>query len=203
MPKSLALLAALAALALSPVLSAEDAPTAAAGASPSAATADAAPGGASRTAAAAPADLLKDPNLRAVIRLAKGGRIVFKFFPEAAPKTVENFITLAQKGFYNGLSFHRVVPGFVVQGGDPAGNGSGGPGYTIKAEFNDHLHLRGTVAMARAADPDSAGSQFYICLAPQPGLDHQYTVFGQVTEGDALLDKIQVGDKMKSVKILK
>jgi len=138
---------------------------------------------------------------KAVIELEKGGKIVFKFFPDGAPNTVKNFIKLADKGFYNGLAFHRVVPGFVIQGGDPAGNGSGGPGYTIKAEFNDHKHLRGSVAMARTNDPDSAGSQFYICLAPQPGLDHQYTVFGQVTQGDELLDSIQVGDKMKKVTI--
>jgi len=140
---------------------------------------------------------------RAVIELAKGGRIVFKFFPEAAPKTVANFIKLANKGFYDGLTFHRVVPGFVVQGGDPNGNGSGGPGYTIKAEFNDHKHLRGTLAMARTSDPDSAGSQFYICLAALPSLDHQYTVFGQVMEGDGLLDGIQMGDIMKKVRIIR
>lgn len=196
MPKTLALLAALATLAFSPTLRAADAPSA--DSPTSASTVAAAP-----AAAPDPAKDLKDPNLRAVIRLAKGGRIVFKFFPDGAPKTVANFVSLADKGFYNGLSFHRVVPGFVIQGGDPAGNGSGGPGYTIKAEFNDHLHLRGSVAMARTSDPDSAGSQFYICLAPQPGLDHQYTVFGQVIEGDKLLDGIQVGDKMKSVKILR
>ncbi len=136
---------------------------------------------------------------RAVIELAKGGRIVIRFFPHEAPRTVANFIKLADRGFYNGLTFHRVVPGFVVQGGDPNGDGTGGPGYTIKAEFNDHRHLRGTVAMARTSDPDSAGSQFYICLAPLPQLDHQYTVFGQVVKGDALLDTIRPGDRMKRV----
>jgi cyclophilin family peptidyl-prolyl cis-trans isomerase len=181
--KTLALLASLAALAFAPALRAD--------------SGTAAPQTQSPAPAVTKAKKHREP--RAVIELAKGGRIVFKFFPDAAPKTVANFIKLADAGFYNGLSFHRVVPGFVVQGGDPAGNGSGGPGYTIKAEFNDHLHLRGTVAMARASDPDSAGSQFYICLAPQPSLDHQYTVFGQVVEGDALLDQIQVGDKMKKV----
>ncbi len=118
------------------------------------------------------------------------GTIKFKFFPEKAPGHSRNFISLAQKGFYNNLIFHRVIKGFMIQGGDPSGNGSGGPGYTIKAEFNDQPHLKGTVSMARAPDPDSAGSQFFICLEPQPGLDGQYTVFGQVTEGQDIVDKI-------------
>ena len=109
----------------------------------------------------------------AVITLEKGGEIRLEFYPEDAPKTVENFVTLAKKGFYNGLNFHRVVPDFVVQGGCPKGNGTGGPGYTVKAEFNKHKHLRGTVAMARSQDPDSAGSQFYICYGPTPHLDGQ------------------------------
>ncbi|MBI4610649.1 MAG: peptidylprolyl isomerase [Candidatus Rokubacteria bacterium] len=138
----------------------------------------------------------------AVIALEKGGEIRIEFFPEDAPKTVENFVTLAKKGFYDGLAFHRVVPGFVVQGGDPKGDGTGGPGYKIKAEFNKQKHVRGTVAMARAQDPDSAGSQFYITFGAQPNLDGQYTVFGQVVAGMELVDKIKVGDKMKSVKIV-
>ncbi len=141
-------------------------------------------------------------NAAAIIELAKGGRIVIEFYPQDAPNTVDNFIKLAQKGFYDGLKFHRVVPGFVVQGGDPLGNGTGGPGYTIKAEFNSRKHLTGTVAMARAMDPDSAGSQFYICLEPQPGLDGQYTVFGQVIEGMDVVKGIQVGDVMKKVTIV-
>ena len=111
------------------------------------------------------------------------GAFSFELFPEDAPGTVENFLKLARKGFYDGTIFHRVAPGFVIQGGDPAGTGRGGPGYTIKAEFNKRQHLAGTVAMARTADPDSAGSQFYVCLAPAPHLDGQYTVFGQVIEG--------------------
>ncbi|HEB13091.1 MAG TPA: peptidylprolyl isomerase [Actinobacteria bacterium] len=127
------------------------------------------------------------------------GQMTIVLYPDVAPKTVESFITLIQKGFYNDLTFHRVEPGFVVQGGDPQGNGSGGPGYTIKAEFNSKKHIRGTVAMARSADPDSAGSQFYICLAPQPSLDGKYTVFGQVVEGMDVVDKIAVGDVMKRV----
>jgi peptidyl-prolyl cis-trans isomerase B (cyclophilin B) len=139
----------------------------------------------------------------AVITLAKGGVIKFKFYAKDAPKTVENFISLAKKGFYDGLSFHRVEPGFVVQGGDPAGNGSGGPGYTIKGEFSDTLkHVEGAVAMARTNDPDSAGSQFYICLAPAPFLDGKYAIFGQVVEGMDLVHQIAVGDKMAKVEIV-
>ena len=133
------------------------------------------------------------------------GVIVIEFYPAVAPKTVENFETLAKKGFYNGLTFHRVVPGFVVQGGDPKGDGSGGPGYDVPAEISPaEKHLRGSVATARLGDavnPDrkSSGSQFYICLEPQPGLDGQYTVFGGVIEGMGVVDKIQVGDHMKKV----
>ena len=138
----------------------------------------------------------------AVITMEKGGEIKFDFFPEDAPKTVENFVTLARKGFYDGLVFHRVEPGFVIQGGDPQGNGMGGPGYKIKAEFNKQKHVRGAVAMARSNDPDSAGSQFYIVLAPANFLDGKYTVFGMVTSGMDVVDKIRVGDKMKSVKIV-
>jgi cyclophilin family peptidyl-prolyl cis-trans isomerase len=138
----------------------------------------------------------------AVITMEKGGEIKFDFFPEDAPKTVENFVTLAKKGFYDGLAFHRVEPGFVIQGGDPQGNGMGGPGYKIKAEFNKQKHVRGAVAMARSNDPDSAGSQFYIVLAPANFLDGKYTVFGIVTSGMDVADKVRVGDKMKSVKIV-
>jgi len=133
------------------------------------------------------------------------GVIVIEFYPAVAPKTVANFETLAKKGFYNGLTFHRVVPGFVVQGGDPKGDGSGGPGYDVPAEISPaEKHLRGSVATARLGDavnPDrkSSGSQFYICLAPQPGLDGQYTVFGGVIEGMDVVDKVQVGDHMKKV----
>ena len=138
----------------------------------------------------------------AVIALEKGGELRIEFHPQDAPKTVENFVTLAKKGFYDGLSFHRVVPDFVVQGGDPKGNGTGGPGYTIKAEFNKQLHVRGSVAMARSQDPDSAGSQFYICYGPTPHLDGSYTVFGKVVSGMEHVDKIKQGDKMTSVSIV-
>jgi peptidylprolyl isomerase/peptidyl-prolyl cis-trans isomerase B (cyclophilin B) len=137
----------------------------------------------------------------AVITMEKGGQIRIELYSEDAPKTVESFVTLARKGFYNGLTFHRVVPGFVAQGGDPKGDGTGGPGYTLKAEFNPRKHVRGAVAMARSAHPDSAGSQFYICFAPASHLDGQYTVFGQVVKGMEVVDGIKVGDWMKTVKI--
>ncbi len=138
----------------------------------------------------------------ATITLESGGEITIAFFPQDAPKTVENFVALAKKGFYDGLLFHRVVPDFVVQGGDPKGNGTGGPGYTIKAEFNARKHVRGSLAMARSQHPDSAGSQFYITYGAQPHLDGSYTVFGQVTSGMEHVDRIKQGDKMKSVTIV-
>jgi peptidyl-prolyl cis-trans isomerase B (cyclophilin B) len=137
----------------------------------------------------------------AVITLDNGNEIHLEFFPQDAPKTVENFVTLAKKGFYNGLTFHRVVAGFVVQGGCPKGNGTGGPGYTIPAEFNKNKHVRGSVAMARSQHPDSAGSQFYITYGAQPHLDNNYTVFGKVTSGMEHVDSIRQGDRMKSVAI--
>ena len=138
----------------------------------------------------------------ATIVLDKGGEIRLEFYPADAPKTVENFVTLAKKGFYDGLTFHRVVPDFVVQGGCPQGTGTGGPGYTLKAEFNKQKHVRGSLAMARSQHPDSAGSQFYICFQSQPNLDGQYTVFGIVTKGMDVVDRIKVGDRMKSVRIV-
>lgn len=137
----------------------------------------------------------------AVIETEKG-TIKFKFFEQDAPNTVANFIKLAERHFYDGLTFHRYEPGFVIQGGCPNGDGTGGPGYTIKAEFNNRPHLEGTVGMARGQDPDSAGSQFYICLAPAPFLDRQYTVFGQVIEGMDVVHKIRAGDRMKKVYII-
>jgi peptidyl-prolyl cis-trans isomerase B (cyclophilin B) len=136
----------------------------------------------------------------AVIQTEKG-EIVFKFYSEDAPNTIANFVKLAEKGFYDGLTFHRVVPNFVAQGGCPKGDGTGGPGYNIKAEFNKQKHLVGTVAMARAMDPDSAGSQFYICLSAIPHLDNQYTVFGQVTKGMDIVETIKIGDVMKKVSV--
>ncbi|MGA9945333.1 MAG: peptidylprolyl isomerase [Candidatus Cybelea sp.] len=139
---------------------------------------------------------------RSHVRIATGrGDILFQLFPDDAPIHTAAFIKLADSGFYDGLTFHRVEPGFVVQGGDPRGDGTGGPGYHLKAEFNARPHLRGTVAMARASAPDSAGSQFYICLDDARFLDGQYTVFGQMTEGFEALDAIRRGDAMTSVKV--
>lgn len=127
----------------------------------------------------------------------KFGTITLKFFPDAAPGHVKNFIDLAKKGFYDGTTFHRVIPGFMIQGGDPnskdankSKHGQGGPGYTIKAEFNDKPHKRGTLSMARAGHPDSAGSQFFICVADSRFLDKQYSVFGEVESGMDVADKI-------------
>ena len=125
------------------------------------------------------------------------GKISFKLIPELAPETVRNFEKLAKEGFYNGTLFHRVIPGFMIQGGDPntktdnkSSWGTGGPGYNIKAEFSSRSHLRGIVSMARSQDPDSAGSQFFIVTADSTFLDRQYTVFGEVVEGMDVADKI-------------
>jgi len=130
------------------------------------------------------------------------GDILIELYPDSAPNTVANFKALAGKGFYDGLKFHRVIAGFMAQGGDPEGTGRGGPGYKVKAEFNARKHVRGTVAMARSSDPDSAGSQFYICFAPQPHLDGQYTIFGQVVEGMDVVDQIKQDDVMNKVTVL-
>ena len=147
----------------------------------------------------------------AVITLEKGGEIVLEFFPADAPKHVENFITLAKKGFYDGTTFHRVEPGFVIQGGDPLSKtlkpgdpkiGTGGPGHKVKAEFNKRPFVRGILGMARSQDPDSAGSQFYIMLGDAPHLNGQYTAFGRVVKGMDVVDTIRPGDRMKSVKIV-
>jgi len=137
-----------------------------------------------------------------VITLDNGHEIRIEFYPEDAPKTVENFVTLTRKGFYNNLTFHRVVPDFVVQGGCPKGDGTGGPGYTVKAEFNKQKHVRGSVAMARSQHPDSAGSQFYITYGTTPHLDGNYTVFGHVVSGMEHVDRIKAGDRMKTVTIV-
>lgn len=141
-------------------------------------------------------------SLRAIIEM-DAGKITIELYEKDAPRTVENFVTLARRGYYDGLSFHRVVPGFVVQGGDPKGDGSGGPGYTIKDEINTRKHLTGAVAMAKTPAPNSAGSQFYITLAPQPFLDGKYSVFGQVVGGMDVVMKIKRGDRMKKVTIVK
>jgi len=121
---------------------------------------------------------------------------------QKAPNTVANFVELARKGFYNGLTFHRVIQGFVVQGGDPNGNGSGGPGYTIPFEANDLKHETGVIAMARSAELNSAGSQFYFTQAPQPSLDGKYVVFGRITEGLDVIYRIEQNDPIKKIEIL-
>ena len=131
-----------------------------------------------------------------ILRIAHEGDIKIKLNKKAAPKTAENFEKLVNEGFYDGLTFHRVIPGFMIQGGCPRGNGTGGPGYTIKGEFdangvrNDLDHTRGVLSMARAMDPDSAGSQFFIMVEAAPHLDGQYAAFGKITEGMETADKI-------------
>ena len=130
------------------------------------------------------------------IEMENGGVMKGELYPEIAPKTLENFINLAQEGFYEGLIFHRVIPGFMIQGGCPDGTGMGGPGYSIEGEFtangfrNDLRHERGVMSMARAMDPDSAGSQFFIMVADSPHLDGQYAAFGKITEGMDVADEI-------------
>ncbi|HEX3988306.1 MAG TPA: peptidylprolyl isomerase [Verrucomicrobiae bacterium] len=133
----------------------------------------------------------------AVIKTTEGTMVV-EFWTDAAPKTIANFKKLAKSGFYDGTCFHRVIPGFMIQGGDPNTKdaskegewGMGGPGYQIDAEFNDHSHERGVISMARSSDPNSAGSQFFICHGSPTQLDHQYTTFGKLTKGFDVLDKI-------------
>src|SRR6476660_4126010 len=140
---------------------------------------------------------MNSSNEVAVIKTSEGD-MVAQFWTDAAPNTIENFKKLARQGFYNGTIFHRIIKGFMIQGGDPNSKdpvkedsyGQGGPDYKIKAEFNDHPHDPGVISMARSADPDSAGSQFFICLAPIHRLDHQYTTFGQLIKGDDVLEKI-------------
>jgi len=140
---------------------------------------------------------LNSSNEVAVIKTSEGDMVV-QFWTDAAPNTVENFKKLARQGFYDGTIFHRIVKEFMIQGGDPNSKdpakensyGQGGPGYNIKAEFNDHSHDRGVISMARSSDPDSAGSQFFICLAPVHRLDHQYTTFGKLIKGQDVLEKI-------------
>ncbi len=140
-------------------------------------------------------------NETAVIETTKG-TIKIQFFEDKAPGHVDNFKKLAKEGFYDGTTFHRVIPGFMIQGGDPNSksddrsiHGTGGPGYTIKAEFNDTPHKRGVLSMARAQDPDSAGSQFFIVVKDSNFLDGQYTVFGEVTEGMEVADEIVASER--------
>ncbi len=130
------------------------------------------------------------------------GDIVLELFAGEAPGTVANFTKLAESGFYNGLTFHRVIPNFVIQGGCPKGDGTGGPGYTIKCETdgNPHKHVRGSLSMAHAGK-DTGGSQFFICHSPQPHLDGKHTVFGQVIEGIEVVDAVRAGDHMRTVTV--
>jgi peptidyl-prolyl cis-trans isomerase B (cyclophilin B) len=140
---------------------------------------------------------MNSSNEVAVIKTSEGDMVV-QFWTDAAPKTIENFKKLARQGFYDGTIFHRIVKEFMIQGGDPNSKdpakedsyGQGGPGYNLNAEFNDHSHDRGVISMARGPDPDSAGSQFFICLGPVHRLDHQYTTFGKLIKGQDVLGKI-------------
>ncbi|MEK5441987.1 MULTISPECIES: peptidylprolyl isomerase [unclassified Fredinandcohnia] len=139
---------------------------------------------------------------KASIEFENGEKIVIELYPNEAPGTVANFEKLANEGFYNGLTFHRVIPGFVAQGGCPRGNGTGGPGYSIKCETegNPHKHVAGALSMAHAGK-DTGGSQFFIVHEPQPHLDGVHTVFGQVIEGLESVYRIKQGDIMKEVKV--
>lgn len=146
--------------------------------------------------------------------MENGDRMTGELYPEIAPATVQNFIDLAQKGFYDGLIFHRVIPGFMIQGGCPEGRGTGGPGYSIKGEFsgngfqNDLKHTRGVLSMARSMNPDSAGSQFFLMVADSPHLDGQYAAFGKITEGMETADRIvsakrDMSDKPREPQVIK
>ena len=135
----------------------------------------------------------------ATIKTAKGD-LVLELYPKDAPVTVNNFVSLARRGFYNGLTFHRVIPGFMAQGGDPSGNGTGGPGYKFQDEFSQRSHVAGALSMANSG-PDTNGSQFFICYAPQPHLNGKHTVFGQLIQGMDVLTRLVNGDKMTEVSI--
>ncbi len=119
------------------------------------------------------------------------GDITLKFYPDVAPQHVTSFINLSELGYYDNVAFHRIIPGFMMQGGDPTGSGSGGPAYKMKQEFNSRKHIRGTLSAARTPDPDSAGSQFYICFKDASFLNNEYTVFGEVTSGLDVVDKFE------------
>ncbi|MBK6797954.1 MAG: peptidylprolyl isomerase [Acidobacteria bacterium] len=138
--------------------------------------------------------------IMAVINTNKGP-ITLELYPKDAPNTVQSFISLSKKGFFNGISFHRVVSNFVIQGGDPQGTGEGGPGYQIRCEINTKPYLRGALGMALSGK-DTGGSQFFITHAPQPHLDGGYTVFGKVINGMKIVDRIVRGDSIKSILIL-
>lgn len=156
---------------------------------------------------------MKNPQV--TITMEDGGKIVLELYPDKAPNTVNNFLSLAGSGFYDGLTFHRIISGFMIQGGDPNGTGTGGPGYTIKGEFslngffgNDIKHARGVISMARAMSPNSAGSQFFIMHANASYLDGQYAAFGKVIEGMEAVDAIasvatDFNDKPRKPQVIK
>lgn len=148
-----------------------------------------------------PIPMIIDVNKKysALIKTAKGD-LVLELYPQSAPVTVNNFVSLARQGFYNGLTFHRVIPGFMAQGGDPSGNGTGGPPYKFKDEFSDKKHVTGALSMANSG-PNTNGSQFFICYAPQPHLDGKHSVFGLLTQGMDVLKQLVNGDKMTEVTI--
>jgi peptidyl-prolyl cis-trans isomerase B (cyclophilin B) len=147
---------------------------------------------------------MAEKNLTVTITMKDGGIMKGELYPDTAPETVANFRKLADAKFYDGLIFHRVIPGFMIQGSDPKGNGTGGPGWTIRGEFagngvkNDLKHTRGVLSMARAQDPDSAGSQFFIMHDSAPYLDGQYAAFGKITEGLDVLDRIAAAETDRS-----
>ena len=142
-----------------------------------------------------PAEIVADPGNRLTLELSNGGKVVIQMRPDAAPAHVERIRTLASRGFYNGVVFHRVIPGFMAQTGDPKGTGEGGSELPdLEAEFNRLPHLRGSVSMARTDEPDTANSQFFIAFSPNVALDRKYTVFGRVIEGMAVVDTIAAGE---------
>ena len=139
----------------------------------------------------APPPMKIDPNKTYIATIdTTAGTMVAELWPKIAPQTVNSFVFLSREGYYDGIIFHRVIPGFMIQGGDPTGTGTGGPGYKLKAEFNNMKHERGVLSMARTADPNSAGSQFFVMHANSPHLDNQYTAFGKATSGLDVIDKI-------------
>ena len=148
-----------------------------------------------------PTPMVIDVNKKytAVIKTAKGD-LTLELYPQNAPVTVNNFVSLARKGFYNGLTFHRIIPGFMAQGGDPTGTGAGGPGYKFQDEFSQRTHVTGALSMANSG-PNTNGSQFFICYAPQPHLNGKHSVVGQCTQGMDVLNKLVNGDKINEIVI--
>ncbi|MBM3135520.1 MAG: peptidylprolyl isomerase [Chloroflexi bacterium] len=163
------------------------------------ATSQATPSGKKTYSAPPPMTIDANKSYTATIETDKGS-IVIQLLPKVAPKTVNSFVFLSREGFYNGLTFHRVED-WVIQGGDPLGTGTGGPGYNLPAEFNPTAHITGTMAMARSQDPNSAGSQFYVTKVAASWLDNQYTVFGQVVTGLDVVNQMAIGDVMRKVTI--